>query len=59
MTDFLKEYMQFPVGSTRDILDALAYGPQMWTSPTSEDENEDAEKALRGYLSHVNPITGY
>lgn len=60
--DFVDEWAAFPSkGATRDLLDALAYGPQIWAPP--EDENEDLwdeddeveEELPRGR----SPLTGY
>lgn len=34
--DFLEEYESFPKGRTVDLLDALAYTPQIWGAPSPE-----------------------
>lgn len=54
--DFVEEYTQFPNGGTIDILDAFAYGPQVWGEP-AEQVNEEAEE----YQFEVtrNAVTGY
>jgi len=41
--DFLQEFRDFPTGHTVDLLDAFAYGPQMWKKPF--EELEDPEEA--------------
>lgn len=38
--DFLKELEEFPMGRTCDILDALAYAPEMWSIPEASSKPE-------------------
>jgi predicted phage terminase large subunit-like protein len=43
---FLEEYTTFPLGETKDILDAFSYGPQMWTKPVVEPRGPLPELSL-------------
>lgn len=36
--DFIKEYEEFPLGTTNDILDALAYAPELWQRPEASEQ---------------------
>ena len=59
--EFLDEYTTFPSGATLDLLDAFAYGPDLWSKPfTVEDEQEDLE-AMHAFdqESQRDSITGY
>jgi len=51
----------FPNGSTVDLLDALAYGEDMWSTPfTERDEQDDYEaEAEFDQLSGRDTVTGY
>ena len=58
-TDFLEEYIQFPIGKTVDILDAFAYSALLWRrGETTEEADERAERE-HDRLSLRDPITGY
>lgn len=66
MADFIEEWESFPHGQTCDLLDALAYGPQIWSPPDADstrprhpaDEGEDEEDSTLA-LDGRSPITGY
>lgn len=47
--DFIEEYVQFPNGSTVDLLDAFAFGPSMWNPPGDavDEDREEYEFSLR------------
>lgn len=61
LTEFITEYSQFPLGSSVDILDAMAQGPDVWRRPTldleqiEEAELERHELAMDGRSA----VTGY
>ncbi len=49
MTEFREQYRQFPRGRRVDLLDALAYGPQIWRRPAglagqSTQQRQDRER---------------
>jgi predicted phage terminase large subunit-like protein len=46
MADLIDEILRFPVGSYDDILDALAYQPEMWTVPILEDNDNAPEGSI-------------
>ncbi len=57
--EFLDEYESYPQSKFRDILDALAHGPSIWTYPedygVEMTEEEEGEVAASGRSS----LTGY
>jgi len=60
--EFLKQYDEFPTGRLVDLLDAWAYGPQMWELPNLqlEDETEETRAWHRSEMwEGRNEITGY
>jgi len=59
MTDFLTEYSQFPTGKFNDLLDALAYGPQLWIQPDSDEDRGIYARQEQETLSAMHPVTGY
>ena len=63
MVDFIGEWESFPSGQTVDLLDALAYGPQIWAPPIMEDEElEEGEEewaAANRWTIGRSPVTGY
>lgn len=63
MEDLLHEYESFPTGSTVDGLDALAFGPQQWITPTDDDISDDdvvEGELMRDYtMGGRSLITGY
>lgn len=61
-TDFILEYKQYPYGRTLDILDTIAYGPQVLklggTTPKSEIKQWLRQRQVQGPLMNVG-IAGY
>ena len=59
--DLLDEYRMFPQGPTMDLMDALAYGEDMWSKPfTDADEADDREaEADFDVLGGRDVMTGY
>jgi hypothetical protein len=61
-TEFLEEYRLFPqTGAQRDLLDAFAYGPQMWRTPIGDDDEieDDGIREVVNLQEGRSPITGY
>jgi hypothetical protein len=54
--DFIEEFVQFPNGSTVDVLDAFAYGPIMWGEPAEEVDEAREEYEFE---EERNEVTGY
>lgn len=66
MTDFLEEYLTFPSGQTVDLLDAMAYGPQVWAPPGPRarrndewDEDDEPMELIEQRFDGRSPLTGY
>ena len=64
MTELVNEWVRFPLGTTKDILDALAYTVQFWRRGLSPEEvaQEEARplSALEDYDPRGrDPVTGY
>src|SRR5436190_13288241 len=61
MQDLLDEYRMFPNGPTVDLLDALAYGEDMWSKPFTEEEDAADREAESDFdaLGGRDAITGY
>lgn len=57
MQDFYGEYTTFPKGRFVDLLDALAYAPQMVTLPLKNEFYMNAKRLNNSYLRQVN--SGY
>jgi len=56
---FLEQYSQFGVPQAkRDLIDAFAYGTQLWSKPLTDKDREEAEEREQQYL-HSRGITGY
>ena len=51
MTDFVSEYLSFPMGVTKDLMDALAYHKQWWTKAKVEEIVDDQEWRFQQYLN--------
>ena len=58
-TEFIDEYLHFPIGATKDILDAFAYASQLWTPGEAEDDVEEYLEREERFLAQRDPITGY
>jgi predicted phage terminase large subunit-like protein len=58
--DLLQEMNDFPTGLTVDLLDAFAYGPDMWHKPL-EGSDADDEKEERQFMwsPDRSNVTGY
>ena len=59
MTDFIDEYLHFPIGATVDLLDAFAYVSELWEYGIEEEEIEEYLMREQLELDNRNPITGY
>ena len=59
MSDFIDEYLHFPIGETVDLLDAFAYTAELWAPGTSEQEIVDYTAAEQRYLAQRDAVTGY
>ncbi len=59
MHDFRDEYEQFPMGKSEHLLDALAQGPDFWTSGLSREEVESQEEMIEEIMQERSVITGY
>lgn len=66
MVDFLEEFETFPNGRTVDLIDALAYTPQVWCPPTPLDSAQNwmedwqmAERHPEWAERTRNKTTGY
>lgn len=61
MEEFLDEYVTFPSGATLDILDAFAYGPDLWSKPITDDDYADEKYAQEQFenFSERDELTGY
>ena len=58
-TDFIEEYIQFPLGKTKDILDAFAYSALLWVrGQTAAEAAEELDREAR-VLEARDPVTGY
>jgi len=61
---FVEEYLEYPYGRTRDLLDALAYDDEPGVlpkplSPTEANQYEQAATSWQSRYSGVDEITGY
>lgn len=59
MTTLLEEWNHFPIGKTRDIMDALAYTAQLWERGETSEENDARVNEEIEDLSSRDPMTGY
>ena len=59
MREFDIEFIEFPQGRTKDILDAVSHCINMLRVPLSAEEEESDEKFERYILSQRSEITGY
>ena len=58
-TDFIEEYIQFPIGKTKDILDAFAYSALLWRRGETNEQVEERVEREKSRLELRDPITGY
>jgi hypothetical protein len=59
---FKQEYLDFPYGKTRDLLDALAYYGEVLRRPETPEERDERRDMARSRVwpyTTVDPITGY
>jgi len=54
--ELITEYLTHPNGKYRDLLDALAYGPDLWYVPRRASLGKDP---LAAALAKRDPVTGY
>jgi len=59
MSDFIDEYLRFPLGDTEDLLDALAMQIELWRLPTTYADKRAMERAYKDFTRKTNPLTGY
>jgi len=58
MRDFISEYLAFPMGQTKDLLDALAYHKKGWTSVDRNEVNDEAEERYQRFLESRTDAAG-
>jgi hypothetical protein len=58
-TDFIDEYLHFPIGATVDLLDAFAYASTIWLPGDDEEDVEAFHEAEQRFLDLRDPVTGY
>jgi hypothetical protein len=56
---FVTEYIEYPYGRTRDLLDAWAYGDEMLHRPESPLEHYNRRRSSYDQRFTANPVTGY
>jgi len=57
--EFTQEFIDFPQGRTKDILDASAYCIQLLRTPQSEEEAQAEEEYEERMLNQRSDVTGY
>jgi hypothetical protein len=57
--DFLVEYLSYPYGKTKDIMDTLGYAPQTWVIQASNSEIASFVANNKARLGNRNSVTGY
>ena len=57
--DIQQEIIEYPYGSTRDLIDALAYLPKMLSRPQTIQEVNMAFVRQRREVNQRSPLTGY
>ena len=62
-TKLIDQYLQFPTGDDMDVLDAFAYGPQVWEMPDVDgeaaDDDEEEKVGLEFTMGGRSAYTGY
>lgn len=61
-TEWLEEYSLFPNGTTIDLMDATAYGPPLWDSPPSDEDEAEFERQEDMFAQQMGgrcAVTGY
>jgi hypothetical protein len=59
MHDFRDEYEQFPMTSSKHLLDALAQGPQFWRRALNETEVVKQKEKIAEIMAERSALTGY
>jgi hypothetical protein len=59
VTEFVQEYVEYPHGGTRDILDAFAYGDDVLRRPESASEQHERMLAEQYGRRNRDKVTGY
>ena len=59
MNNLLSEYYAFPMGSTNDILDALAYHKTWWSTKKRKEVDNFEELSKSRYMEGASSTTGY
>jgi len=57
--DLIGEYLAFPLGTTKDIMDALSWHKLFWRQVDTKELNKKADQRFNKYLMGRNPYTGY
>ena len=57
--DLIQEYLAYPLGQTVDLIDALAYGPQVWEPADFDGAIEDEWDEPFGHMEGRSALTGY
>lgn len=58
-TNFIDEYLHFPIGQTVDVLDAFTYSSMLWVRGEDEDERVVMAEYENEYLAGRDAVTGY
>lgn len=58
-TDFINEYLHFPMGRTVDLLDAFAYASMLWASGTTDEDISHLRRQEQARFNAMDPVTGY
>ncbi len=59
MLELIEEWVDFPGGRTKDLLDALSMGVQLLRSPNSEEEEKEEAEWEERLLDSRSNVTGY
>jgi hypothetical protein len=55
----IDEWLSFPLTTDDHLMDAMAQGPTVWSSPLSDEEYEESSGRAYARLAHRDPVTGY
>lgn len=58
-TDLIEEYDNFGATDDYHLLDALAYGPEVWRAAFSKQEQDKRVRAEEEFLAQIDMETGY
>lgn len=58
-SNFVDEYLHFPLGRTVDLLDAFTYTAELWTPGISEDDYDEFLRQEQMFLARRDAVTGY